>query len=54
MGLESGIGIGLYVAGVVMLFQVIAEKFPKRKQWLARLALAITFGLLGALLMIYV
>ena len=53
MGLESGVGIGIYVAGFVMLFQVIAEKFPEKRRWAFRLSLAIALSIVGAVFMTY-
>lgn len=51
MGFESGIGLGLYVSGLVLFIRTLEESFPKKKT--ARWASIITLIVLGVLFMFY-
>ena len=53
MEFETGIGLGLYVAGLVLLIRTIEESLPLDKRKNGRWASIITFILLGAVFMVY-
>ena len=53
MEFETGIGLGLYVAGLILLMRTIEESLPLDKRKTGRWASIITFILLGWLLMVY-
>jgi len=53
MELDVGVGLGLYVAGLVLLVTTLEEKFAKKKgkQGVARVASIITFIFMGTMFM---
>jgi hypothetical protein len=53
MGLDVGIGLGLYVSGVVLFVRTLEEHLPAKRRRAGRWASIATLVLLGVLLMVW-
>jgi hypothetical protein len=53
MEFDVGIGLGLYVSGLVLLVRTLEEYLPLDKRGIGRWSSIITLVLLGVLFMLY-